>query len=139
MSEPVTDQKQPHVFLLAGGSDAAHARELFEMLDGKVAARVTLPFWEGTPAERQEDFETNVATCDALICVWGSSSPEWLRNALRDFIKLRDVRRQPLKMMLIATASPAAREAVSKITPVPKSAPVAEVPALIAKLFGKPA
>ena len=52
------------------------------------------------------DLEENIVDCDALVMVYGETSPVWVRGQLRLYSKLKHRRREPLKALAIYIGPP---------------------------------
>jgi hypothetical protein len=52
------------------------------------------------------DLEENIVECDALVMVYGETTPVWVRGQLRLYSKLKHRRRQPLKALAIYLGPP---------------------------------
>ena len=52
------------------------------------------------------DLEENIVECDALVMVYGETTPVWVRGQLRLYSKLKHRRKQPLKTLAIYLGPP---------------------------------
>ena len=54
----------------------------------------------------QEEEEPNLIDCDALVLVYGETSPTWVRAQLRLFRKMTSQRERDLKLLAICAGPP---------------------------------
>ena len=58
-----------------------------------------VPILQGSSEEVRLDLEENIVECDALVMVYGETTPVWVRGQLRLYSKLKHRRKQPLKAL----------------------------------------
>jgi hypothetical protein len=93
------------VFINADGSDLKLAENLKrEFSTFNVTAAV--PILQGSSEDVRLDLEENIVECDALVMVYGETSPVWVRGQLRLYSKLKHRRRQPLKALALYLGPP---------------------------------
>ncbi len=67
---------------------------------------VAMPITDGTPAEIREDLERNLSECNAMIVVYGSSTPRWVREQLMQSRKVLYRRDRPLSALAVYQGPP---------------------------------
>ena len=77
---------------------------LFEHQKHFSAAR---PLYEGSAKEIVEDLEANIANCEALMMIYGSAPPSWVRAQLLRYAKLEKQRDAPPRMKTLLLGPPA--------------------------------
>jgi hypothetical protein len=99
---PVEEQ---FVFINADGSDIQLAENLRREFTG---ANLTsaIPILQGSSEDVRLDLEENIVECDALVMVYGETTPVWVRGQLRLYSKLKHRRKQPLKALAIYLGPP---------------------------------
>lgn len=99
------------VFIDADKDDVGIAKTLqSEFSKYKFAAIVSS--LAGAAEEIRADLEENLIDCDALVLVYGETSPIWVRGQLRLFNKLQGRRPQPPRILAIYTGPPAEKPEV---------------------------
>ncbi len=102
---PPPSPEQRFVFINADGSDIKLAEDLRrEFTSAQFSAAV--PIMEGSSEDVRLDLEDNIVECDALVMVYGETSPVWVRGQLRLYSKLKHRRREPLKTLAIYLGPP---------------------------------
>jgi hypothetical protein len=93
------------VFINADGSDlrlAENLRREFRLANLSAA----IPALQGSSEEVRLDLEENIVDCDALVMIYGETTPVWVRGQLRLYSKLKGRRKQPLKALAIYFGPP---------------------------------
>ena len=93
------------IFINADGTDIKLAEDLRRELRGAHFS-AAIPILEGSSQEVRLDLEENIVDCDALVMVYGETSPVWVRGQLRLYSKLKHRRREPLKALAIYIGPP---------------------------------
>ena len=102
---PPAPPSEQFVFINADGSDIKIAEDLRrEFTSAHVSAAV--PILQGSSEDARLDLEENIVECDALVMVYGETTPVWVRAQLRLYSKLKHRRRQPVKALAIYLGSP---------------------------------
>jgi len=104
------------VFINAETGDLELAEAVGELL-AKRGVSYVLPLGSGKPSEVREDFEQNLMFCDALIIVYGTIHPKWVRDQLLVLRKLAWKRDQPLRALAILEGPPEAKDPVRLALP----------------------
>ena len=93
------------VFVNHDRSDARVAAELCDFFDTQ-----GLGFLRPEPQDSAEamraDLEDNLRLCDGLVVVYGSTQPVWVRQQLKETLKIKSVRERPLGRVLLCQAEP---------------------------------
>ena len=93
------------VFVDVEQADQSVANEVCEALDA-AGIGYALPMTGGKPAEIREDLQQNLLDCDALVVIYGGSSPSWVREQLRFFRKHLHQRETPLEVLTVLEGPP---------------------------------
>ena len=102
---PASSGELQFVFINADGSDIELAENLRRDLKGaNVSAAV--PILQGSSEDVRLDLEENIVECDALVMVYGETTPVWVRGQLRLYSKLKHRRKQPLKALALYLGPP---------------------------------
>ena len=104
-AEGTPPQSDQFIFIDADTADLPIANQLLEELESKQIT-AAVPFLEGDAADVRQDLEENLVECHALVMVYGSTTPVWVRGHLRLYSKLRHRREQPLKALAIYVGPP---------------------------------
>lgn len=110
--EPETAIAQPAdglVFVNVEAGDIEIAQPLCEALEARGLSCV-LPLAGGSPAEVRADLEQNLMFCDALVIVYGSISPRWVRDQLLLLRKIAWKRETPIKALAVYEGPPQDKE-----------------------------
>ena len=75
-----------------------------EFTSAHVSAAV--PILQGSSEDVRLDLEENIVECDALVMVYGETTPVWVRGQLRLYSKLKHRRKQPLKALALYLGPP---------------------------------
>ncbi len=67
---------------------------------------VAMPITDGTPAEIREDLQRNLAECNAMIVVYGTSTPRWVREQLMQSRRVLYRRDRPLSALAVYQGPP---------------------------------
>jgi hypothetical protein len=65
-----------------------------------------MPAFEGSAEAVRADLEENLIECDALVLVYGDTTPLWVRGQLRLFNKIKSKRAAPPKILAIYSGPP---------------------------------
>ena len=96
------------VFINADGSDIHLAEGLRrELKSANLSAAI--PVLQGASEDVRLDLEENIVECDALVMVYGETSPVWVRGQLRLYSKLKHRRKRPLKALALYVGPPEAK------------------------------
>jgi hypothetical protein len=63
------------------------------------------------------DLEENIVECDALVLVYGQTTPVWVRGQLRLFNKLKARRAEPPRILALYSGPPAIKPELGFILP----------------------
>ena len=77
---------------------------MFEARKNCTAAR---PLFEGSAKDILDDLEANLVHCEALLLLYGSAPPAWVRAQLLRYGKLEKQRDAPLRLKTILFGPPA--------------------------------
>jgi hypothetical protein len=104
-----------HVFINADRSDKDLADALLKVFDDKKTCTAARPLFEGSAKDIVEDLEANLMNCQALLMLYGSAPPAWVRAQLLRYSKLEQLRDAPprLKRILLGPPAPKAELAWS--------------------------
>ena len=96
------------IFVNSDPSDRKLAETVCQML-GEEGFGYSMPLLEETskPSEVREDLELNLATCDGLILVYGSTPVTWVRRQLAQGRKILSQRDHPLEALALVVGPPA--------------------------------
>lgn len=93
------------VFVNHDRDDARVAAELCDFFDAQ-----GLGFLRPEPQDSAEamraDLEDNLRLCDGLVVVYGSTQPVWVRQQLKETLKIKSVRERPLGRVVLCQAEP---------------------------------
>ena len=93
------------IFINADGSDLKLAEDLRrEFKNANLIAAI--PVLQGSSEDVRLDLEENIVECDALVMVYGETTPVWVRGQLRLYSKLKHRRKQPLKALALYVGPP---------------------------------
>jgi hypothetical protein len=93
------------IFINADGSDLKLAENLrAEFRNANLTAAI--PILQGSSEDVRHDLEENIVECDALVMIYGETTPVWLRGQLRLYSKLKHRRKEPLKTLAIYVGPP---------------------------------
>jgi hypothetical protein len=78
-----------------------------------------LPVFDGPPEVIQEDLQSSIVDCSALVLVFGNAQPTWVRAQLRLKDKLLPRREdgRPLKVLAVYTHAPAEKDQLGIYSP----------------------
>jgi hypothetical protein len=93
------------VFINADRSDQAIAQAIQSEFSRHRVPTI-VPTLEGPAEEVRADLEENLVDCDALVLVYGDTTPLWVRGQLRLYNKIRPKRSTPLRVLAIYTGPP---------------------------------
>jgi hypothetical protein len=100
-----TPAKAGFVFINASPPDLSLAKSISEeVVRYKFSA--VLPSFDGSPADIRLDLEENLVDCSALVLVYGSVTPMWVRQQLRLFEKISSRREKPPRVLAIFAGPP---------------------------------
>jgi hypothetical protein len=86
-SQP-SSQGHCHVFINADRSDKELADALLKLFDDKKNCTAARPLFEGSAKDIVDDLEANLLSCEALLLLYGSAPPAWVRAQLLRYSKL---------------------------------------------------
>ena len=102
---PPSSGEQQFIYINADGSDLKLAEDLRrEFKSANLIAAV--PVLRGSSEDVRLGLEQNIVECDALVMVYGETTPDWVRGQLRLYSKLRHRRKQPLKALALYFGPP---------------------------------
>lgn len=93
------------VFVDHDRSDARIAGELCDFFDAQGLGFLRPEAQDSAEAMRA-DLEDNLRLCDGLVVVYGSTQPVWVRQQLKETLKIKSVRERPLGRVLLCQAEP---------------------------------
>jgi hypothetical protein len=93
------------VFINASQTDLALAKTLYDEVKRNKYSAV-LPSFDGPAEVIRVDLEDTLVDCSALVLVYGSTGPTWVRGQLRLFDKLRPRRECPPRVIAIYFGPP---------------------------------
>ena len=99
---------QAFVFVDIESADRPIAEDVCAVLD-KCGVEYALPLHSSDPAENRRDLEDNLASCDALIIVYGQTTATWVRRQLHECRKTL-ARRRPLPALAVFEGPPEAKD-----------------------------
>jgi hypothetical protein len=97
------------IFINADQRDSDVAKTMLRELKRHNLSTI-MPTYSGPSEEVRADLEENLTECDALVLVYGDTSPLWVRGQLRLFSKLKAKRSAPPKLLAIYTGPPEKQE-----------------------------
>jgi hypothetical protein len=104
-----------HVFINADRSDKDLADALLKVFADRKNCTAARPLFEGSAKDIIDDLEANLLGCEALLLIYGSAPPAWVRAQLLRYSKLEQQRTAPprLKTIVVGPPSPKAELAWS--------------------------
>ena len=93
------------IFINAEASDLKLAEDLRQQFKG-ANLTAAVPVLQGSSEDVRLDLEENIVECDALVMVYGETTPVWVRGQLRLYSKLKHRRKEPLKTLAIYVGPP---------------------------------
>ncbi len=112
---PPADVQPSMVFINADTVDKDNADRIKDALGDRFGWSMPLAL-EGqgaTPAELQEDMESNVINSEGLFIVYGAARPAWVASQLQLYRKLAPRRTQKPRLLAIVDAPPAPKAPLS--------------------------
>jgi hypothetical protein len=95
-----------HVFINADRSDKELADALLKVFENKASYTAARPLFEGSAKDIVEDLEANLLNCGALLMLYGSAPPAWVRAQLLRYSKLERQRDAPPRLKSIVLGPP---------------------------------
>ena len=105
---PPQSSPEQFIFINADGSDIKIAEDLRQQFKG-ANLTAAVPILQGSSEDVRLDLEENIVECDALVMVYGETTPVWVRGQLRLYSKLKHRRREPLKTLAIYIGPPGSK------------------------------
>jgi hypothetical protein len=102
---PPEPSPEQFIFINADGSDLKLAEDLRQQFKG-ANLTAAIPILQGSSEDVRLDLEENIVECDALVMVYGETTPVWVRGQLRLYSKLKHRRKEPLKTLAIYVGPP---------------------------------
>lgn len=102
---PPPPPSEQFIFINAEGSDLKLAEDLRQQFKG-ANLTAAIPVLQGSSEDVRLDLEENIVECDALVMVYGETTPVWVRGQLRLYSKLKHRRKEPLKTLAIYVGPP---------------------------------
>lgn len=93
------------VFVNHDRDDARVAAELCDFFDAQGLGFLRPEPQDSTEAMRA-DLQDNLRLCDGLVVVYGSTQPVWVRQQLKETLKIKSVRERPLGRVVLCQAEP---------------------------------
>jgi hypothetical protein len=93
------------IFINADGNDLKLAEDLRREFKGANLS-AAIPILQGSSEDVRLDLEENIVECDALVMIYGETTPVWVRGQLRLYSKLKHRRKEPLKTLAIYVGPP---------------------------------
>ena len=78
---------------------------------------VVVPTLDGPAEQVRADLEENIIECDALVLVYGQTTPVWVRGQQRLYNKLRAKRASPPRIIALYCGPPPAKPDLGFILP----------------------
>jgi hypothetical protein len=100
-----TPTKSSLVFIDADRDDTEIARALKEKFSHHKLS-VVVPMSDGPAEQVRADLEENIVDCDALVLVYGQTTPIWVRGQLRLYNKLKARRAEPPRLLALCYGPP---------------------------------
>lgn len=107
-TRPPANDTHAFVFVDIESADRPIAEEVCAVLD-RFGVEYALPLHSADPAENRRDLEENLASCDALIIIYGQTTATWVRRQLHECRKTL-ARRRPLPALALFEGPPAAKD-----------------------------
>ena len=104
------------VFVNADKQDLQLAQDVGELLRQQGLA-YALPLRSGLPSRIRKDLEENLLHCDALVIVYGSITPDWVRRQLLLLRKMQGQRPEPLRALALCEGPPQKKSPVDFVLP----------------------
>ena len=95
----------PLVFVNHDQTDAIAAGDLCRFFDRHGLGFLT-PADLGTADAMRADLEDNLKLCDGLVLVYGRSQSTWVRQQLKETIKIKSARERPIAQIVLCQAAP---------------------------------
>ena len=105
-TEAVAAEDGCHVFINADRSDKELADALLKVFENKANYTAARPLFEGSAKDIVEDLEANLLNCGALVMLYGSAPPAWVRAQLLRYSKLERQRDAPPRVKSIVLGPP---------------------------------
>ncbi len=96
-----------HVFINADSRDKELADALLKVFESRKNCTAARPLFEGSAKDILDDLEANLLNCEALLLLYGSAPPAWVRAQLLRYGKLEKQRDTPLRLKTILFGPPA--------------------------------
>ena len=93
------------VFVNHNASDAKVAAELCEFFDAQGLGSLR-PEPHDTAEAIRADLEDNLKLCDGLVLVYGNAPSTWIRQQLKETLKIKGARERPLARIALCHAEP---------------------------------
>jgi hypothetical protein len=103
---PVLHEGNCHVFINADRSDKELADALLKVFEDRKNFSAARPLFEGSAEDIVKDLEENLLSCGALVLLYGSAPPAWVRAQLLRYSKLESRRDMPLRLKSILLGPP---------------------------------
>ena len=93
------------VFVDNDADDAKTAADLCQFFDEQGIGYLK-PGKHETAEEMRAELEENLTLCDGLVLIYGRTQASWVRQQLKEAIKIKGVRTRPLKHVVLCHAEP---------------------------------
>jgi hypothetical protein len=103
---PVSYEGSCHVFINADRSDKELADALLKVFEDRKNCSAARPLFEGSAEDIVKDLEENLLSCGALLLLYGSAPPAWVRAQLLRYSKLEPRREGPPRLKSILLGPP---------------------------------
>ena len=103
---PANHEGNCHVFINADRSDKELADALLKAFEDKKNFTAARPLFEGSAKDIIDDLEANLMSCGALLLLYGSAPPAWVRAQLLRYSKLEQLRDAPPRLKTIVLGPP---------------------------------
>ncbi|HEU0199789.1 MAG TPA: toll/interleukin-1 receptor domain-containing protein [Burkholderiaceae bacterium] len=100
----------PLVFINHDQTDSLVAGDLCRFFDQHGLGFLTPTQLETADAMRA-DLEDNLKLCDGLVLIYGQSQPTWVRQQLKETIKIKSARERPIAQIVLCQAAPVGEKA----------------------------
>jgi hypothetical protein len=113
---PAARAKVSLAFISTDKKDLAFALRMQEEF-ARRDVTVALPTFQASAEGNRADLESNLIECQALIFIYGSAAPEWVRGQLRYFAKVKPRREEPPRVLALCLAPPLENDEIAMSVP----------------------
>jgi CheY-like chemotaxis protein len=105
-SVPQHKSSRPALVFINADKEDADIAKILQAEFGRHHFAAVVPTLDGMAEEVRADLEENIIECDALVLVYGHSTPVWVRGQLRLYNKLKARRTEPPRLLALYTGPP---------------------------------